>query len=214
MTDELREKLVISEHQMNLDLSAINIQRSRDHGLQGNRRWFQWRSWLTDSALSAQSFTRCPWLFCHSVTYAIHLLKKKMMNHTGCYITQTRFAMSEILRLHNCWCFLFSCTYYLFFLFILTDEEKINLHLPTPNPGYNAWRRFCGLSEPRGLFDLSFILKNMELASNLLELYGTPENIDVWVGGISEPFVEGGRVGPLFGCLIGRQFKNLRDGDR
>ncbi|XP_062887105.1 myeloperoxidase-like isoform X2 [Mobula hypostoma] len=114
MPDELREKLVVSQHKMNLDLSSINIQRSRDHGLQG----------------------------------------------------------------------------------------------------YNAWRRFCGLSEPHDLSALSLILKNKKLAFNLLKLYGTPENIDVWVGGISEPFVEGGRVGPLFACLIGQQYKNLRDGDR
>uniref|UniRef100_UPI00398F2A2A myeloperoxidase-like isoform X2 n=1 Tax=Pristiophorus japonicus TaxID=55135 RepID=UPI00398F2A2A len=80
--------------------------------------------------------------------------------------------------------------------------------------GYNAWRRFCGLSEPQDVFDLSFILNNVELATKLLELYGTPDNIDVWLGGISEPFVEGGKLGPLFACLIGKQFKNLRDGDR
>ncbi|XP_067866359.1 myeloperoxidase-like [Heterodontus francisci] len=114
MPDELREKLFASQHHIALDLSAINIQRSRDHGLQG----------------------------------------------------------------------------------------------------YNAWRRFCGLSEPQDIFDLSCVLNNMELATNLLNLYGTPDNIDVWVGGISEPFVEGGRVGPLFACLMGQQFKNLRDGDR
>ncbi|XP_041053177.1 eosinophil peroxidase-like isoform X1 [Carcharodon carcharias] len=114
MSDELREKLFAAQHHIALDLSAINIQRSRDHGLQG----------------------------------------------------------------------------------------------------YNAWRRFCGLSEPQDIVALSLILNNMDLAINLLNLYGTPDNIDVWVGGISEPFVEGGRVGPLFACLIGQQFKNLRDGDR
>ncbi|XP_048413029.2 eosinophil peroxidase-like isoform X3 [Stegostoma tigrinum] len=114
MPDELREKLIVPSQHIALDLSAINIQRSRDHGLQG----------------------------------------------------------------------------------------------------YNAWRRFCELSEPQNIVDLSLVLNNMELATNLLKLYGSPDNIDVWVGGISEPFMEGGRVGPLFACLIGQQFKNLRDGDR
>ncbi|XP_043574595.1 eosinophil peroxidase-like isoform X2 [Chiloscyllium plagiosum] len=81
-------------------------------------------------------------------------------------------------------------------------------------PGYNAWRRFCGLSAPRNQGQLSKVLCNTALAKKLIDLYGTPENIDVWLGAISEPFVKGGRVGPLLACLIGQQFKNLRDGDR
>ncbi|XP_059511359.1 eosinophil peroxidase-like [Stegostoma tigrinum] len=81
-------------------------------------------------------------------------------------------------------------------------------------PGYNAWRRFCGLSAPRSRPQLGRVLRNQTLARELIRLYRTPDNIDVWLGGISEPFVKGGRVGPLFACLIGQQFKNLRDGDR
>ncbi|CAL9683468.1 unnamed protein product [Knipowitschia caucasica] len=81
-------------------------------------------------------------------------------------------------------------------------------------PGYNAWRRFCGLSAPRNQAELAQVMNNTELARKLLDLYGTPENIDVWLGGVSEPFVRGGRVGPLFACLIANQFKNIRQGDR
>ncbi|CAN9504910.1 unnamed protein product [Ophioblennius macclurei] len=81
-------------------------------------------------------------------------------------------------------------------------------------PGYNVWRKFCGLSQPRNQSELALVLGNVSLARSLLQHYGTPDNIDVWVGGVAEPFVTGGRVGPLFACLIGRQFKNLRDGDR
>ncbi|XP_051891642.1 eosinophil peroxidase-like [Pristis pectinata] len=80
--------------------------------------------------------------------------------------------------------------------------------------GYNAWRKFCKLSQPKNQAELSDVLKNSELAEKFLELYGTPDNIDVWVGAISEPFVEGGKVGPLLACLIGQQFQKLRDGDR
>ncbi|XP_048468430.1 eosinophil peroxidase-like [Rhincodon typus] len=81
-------------------------------------------------------------------------------------------------------------------------------------PGYSAWRRFCGLSVPRYSSQLARILNNYNLARRLISLYRTAQNIDVWLGAISEPFVKGGRVGPLLACLIGQQFKNLRDGDR
>ncbi|XP_019938121.2 eosinophil peroxidase isoform X2 [Paralichthys olivaceus] len=81
-------------------------------------------------------------------------------------------------------------------------------------PGYNAYRRICGLSQPRNQTELGQVLKNNDLARRLLQLYGSPKNIDVWMGGVAEPFVQGGRVGPLFACLIARQFKNIRQGDR
>ncbi|KAM4635543.1 eosinophil peroxidase isoform 2-T2 [Polymixia lowei] len=81
-------------------------------------------------------------------------------------------------------------------------------------PGYNAWRRFCGLSQPRNQAELARVLNNSVLATRLLQLYGTPANIDVWMGGVAEPFVAGGRVGPLFACLIGTQFQKIRQGDR
>ncbi|XP_044031100.1 eosinophil peroxidase-like isoform X3 [Siniperca chuatsi] len=81
-------------------------------------------------------------------------------------------------------------------------------------PGYNAWRRFCGLSQPSNQAELAQVLNNNDLAGRLLQLYGTPDNIDVWLGGVAEPFVRGGRVGPLFSCLIATQFQRIRQGDR
>lgn len=80
--------------------------------------------------------------------------------------------------------------------------------------GYNSWRRFCGLSEPSGERSLGRVLRNQNLARKFLRLYGTPKNIDIWMGALVEPFVGGGRVGPLMACLIGTQFRNIRDGDR
>ncbi|KAM9597523.1 eosinophil peroxidase [Trichechus inunguis] len=81
-------------------------------------------------------------------------------------------------------------------------------------PGYNAWRRFCGLSQPRNLVQLSQVLKNKDLARKFLNLYGTPDNIDIWVGAIAEPLLPGARVGPLLACLFENQFRKARDGDR
>ncbi|KAA0724781.1 Thyroid peroxidase [Triplophysa tibetana] len=80
--------------------------------------------------------------------------------------------------------------------------------------GYSAWRRLCGLSVPVNESDLAGIVGNEVLAKKLLRLYGTARNMDVWVGGISETAVAGGRVGPLLACLIAKQFTALRDGDR
>nr|AAB40403.1 eosinophil peroxidase [Mus musculus domesticus] len=81
-------------------------------------------------------------------------------------------------------------------------------------PGYNAWRRFCGLSQPRNLAQLSRVLKNQDLARKFLRLYKTPDNIDIWVGAIAEPLLPGARVGPLLACLFENQFRRARDGDR
>ncbi|XP_073472848.1 myeloperoxidase-like [Aquarana catesbeiana] len=96
------------------------------------------------------------------------------------------------------------------------DLAAINLQRGREHglPGYNSWRRFCGLSAPRNLDELATVLNNKPLARKLMDLYGTPENIDLWIGGVSEPLVPGGRTGKLLTCLIGDQFRRTRDGDR
>ncbi|XP_053139049.1 thyroid peroxidase-like [Hemicordylus capensis] len=81
-------------------------------------------------------------------------------------------------------------------------------------PDYNSWRRFCGLPEAHTFSDLQHILNSSYLAHKLLKLYGTPENIDLWIGAIAEPLLPDARVGELLACLLGRQFRVLRDGDR
>ncbi|NWR38834.1 PERM Myeloperoxidase, partial [Tachuris rubrigastra] len=81
-------------------------------------------------------------------------------------------------------------------------------------PGYNAWRGFCGLSQPQTVEEFSEVLGNPKLAKKFLDVYGTPDNIDLWIGAVAEPVVPQGRVGPLLSCIIGTQFRNLRDGDR
>lgn len=81
-------------------------------------------------------------------------------------------------------------------------------------PGYGSWRKFCGLSVPNTTLELAEILGNFTLAHKFQLLYGTPHNIDVWVGAISESPLPGGRVGPLLSCLLAKQFRALRDGDR
>ncbi|KAM9306314.1 eosinophil peroxidase-like isoform 1-T2 [Pholidichthys leucotaenia] len=103
-----------------------------------------------------------------------------------------------------------------FVMHVALDLGSLNMQRGRDHglPGYNAFRRFCGLSQPKNEAELARVLNNAELARKLLELYGTPDNIDVWLGGVAEPFARGGRVGPLFACLIATQFKKIREGDR
>nr|XP_003467059.2 myeloperoxidase [Cavia porcellus] len=100
---------------------------------------------------------------------------------------------------------------------------RIGLDLPALNmqrsrdhglPGYNAWRRFCGFPQPSTVGELGTVLRNLDLARKLIQQYGTPDNIDIWMGGVAEPLERNGRVGQLLACLIGTQFRKLRDGDR
>src|SRR5262249_335915 len=46
------------------------------------------------------------------------------------------------------------------------------------------------------------------------DLYGTVNNIDLWVGAMAEDHVRGSSTGPLVRRIIADQFQRLRDGDR
>uniref|UniRef100_A0A1I8B0B9 Ig-like domain-containing protein n=1 Tax=Meloidogyne hapla TaxID=6305 RepID=A0A1I8B0B9_MELHA len=81
-------------------------------------------------------------------------------------------------------------------------------------PGYLEYRRFCGLTVPTNWEQLSFDIPNPEVLARLKKLYGHPGNIDLWVGGIVERRLPEALVGPTFSCIIGDQFKRLREGDR
>ncbi|XP_024852144.1 LOW QUALITY PROTEIN: thyroid peroxidase [Bos taurus] len=106
-------------------------------------------------------------------------------------------------------------------LFVLSDAgtldlASINLQRGRDHglPGYNEWRQFCGLSRLETRADLGAATANGSMADRILDLYGHPDNIDVWLGGLAETFLPGARTGPLFACLVGKQMKALRDGDR
>lgn len=76
--------------------------------------------------------------------------------------------------------------------------------------GYNAARRAYGLPPAR---DFHQITRNPGLADRLRELYGSPDSLDLWVGGLAEDHVPGSSVGPTFRRIIADQFERLRDGD-
>eukprot|EP00069_Balaena_mysticetus_P005439 bmy_18035T0 len=106
-------------------------------------------------------------------------------------------------------------------LFVLSDSGSldlaaINLQRGRDHglPGYNEWREFCGLSRLETRADLRATTSNGSVADKILDLYGHPANIDVWLGGLAERVLPGARTGPLFACIIGKQMRKLRDGDR
>jgi len=76
---------------------------------------------------------------------------------------------------------------------------------------YNTTREAVGL--PR-VASFAQITSNTDLQAKLESLYGTVDNIDLWVGGLAEDHVAGSSVGETFQTIIVDQFERLRDGDR
>lgn len=81
---------------------------------------------------------------------------------------------------------------------------------------YTAWRKFCRLTpnDINDFEDLKNDIRDQNTRNILKDVYKHVDNIDVWVGGMLEDNLPGAKVGPLFRCLIVKQFKALRDGDR
>uniref|UniRef100_A0A0K0FL11 Peroxidasin-like protein (inferred by orthology to a human protein) n=1 Tax=Strongyloides venezuelensis TaxID=75913 RepID=A0A0K0FL11_STRVS len=81
-------------------------------------------------------------------------------------------------------------------------------------PGYIEYRRLCNLTVPNTFEEMTKYVSNINVLPKLKKLYGHPGNIDLWVGGVIEKKLPDALVGPTFSCIIGEQFKRLRDGDR
>lgn len=77
-------------------------------------------------------------------------------------------------------------------------------------PDYNQLREDFGLAP---VTSFSEITSSIELATMLECVYGSVENIDPWLGMLSEDHVDGSGVGELMGTIIRQQFEALRDGD-
>ncbi|XP_053689507.1 peroxidasin [Sabethes cyaneus] len=99
---------------------------------------------------------------------------------------------------------------------VALDLAAINIQRSRDHaiPGYNEYRKLCGMKVANSFADLAQEITNQQIRSKLEELYGHPSNIDLWVGGILEDQLPGAKVGPLFMCILVEQFKKLRDGDR
>uniref|UniRef100_A0A2S2PK29 Peroxidase n=1 Tax=Schizaphis graminum TaxID=13262 RepID=A0A2S2PK29_SCHGA len=80
-------------------------------------------------------------------------------------------------------------------------------------PPYITIRRLCGFKEVTSFKDLSTIFSYDDV-NTLKELYATIYDIDLIVGALLEPPVDGGTVGPTAQCILADVFYRIRYGDR
>ncbi|XP_053373326.1 peroxidase-like [Mercenaria mercenaria] len=105
------------------------------------------------------------------------------------------------------------------------DEKKVGemnaFDLPALNnqrgrdhglPGYNEYREYCGLPKATSFSELVDHLP--DVAALLENAYDCTDDIDLFVGLVTEKPSKGSQVGPVTQCLLAQQFKNLKDGDR
>ncbi|MDJ0798870.1 MAG: peroxidase family protein [Calothrix sp. MO_167.B12] len=78
-------------------------------------------------------------------------------------------------------------------------------------PDYNTVRIALGLTKKNSFDEIS---SQPNINAKLASVYDSPDDIDLWVGGLAEDPVNGGLVGETFHAIIKDQFIRLRDGDR
>jgi hypothetical protein len=77
---------------------------------------------------------------------------------------------------------------------------------------YNAYRNLCGLNYAQTFDDLNNIPKDLRI--KLSKIYASVDDIDLYTGGTSELPIENAVVGVTFACIIAKQFRDLKFGDR
>jgi peroxidase len=136
------------------------------------------------------------------ITYKLEPFLKGFASHTQ-YETDTR--INSVLR--N-------------FLFVNpNDATRFGIDLASLNiqrgrdhglPDYNTVRKFYTGKE---VTDFSQITTDSVQAASLKKLYGDVNNIDVWIGILSEDHLPGTSVGYTMQHILKAQFEHLRDGD-
>ncbi|KAG1666076.1 Chorion peroxidase [Nymphon striatum] len=102
----------------------------------------------------------------------------------------------------------------------LKEGEKSGLDLASLNiqrgrdhglPGYNEYRKYCNFEKYTSISEMPItdIMKQ-----KLRKVYKHVDDIDLFVGGLLEPIIDGAEVGETFGCILGEQFRILVKGDR
>ncbi|KAK4008470.1 hypothetical protein OUZ56_013610 [Daphnia magna] len=80
-------------------------------------------------------------------------------------------------------------------------------------PGYNAFRTICGLQRAKNFNDLLDLI-SPAIVERFELLYDSVDDIDLYIGGVSEDKAEGALLGPTFQCIVADQFLRLKRGDR
>jgi hypothetical protein len=136
------------------------------------------------------------------INYKLEPFLKGFATHTQ-YETDTR--INSVLR--N---FLFGSP---------TDPTRFGIDLASLNiqrgrdhglPDYNTVRKFY---TGRGVSNFSQITSDTAQANTLKKLYGDVNNIDLWIGILSEDHLPGTSVGLTMQQILKTQFAHLRDGD-
>lgn len=78
-------------------------------------------------------------------------------------------------------------------------------------PSYNEVRAAFGLAPAASFAEVS---SDPEVQARLEEAYDEVDDVDAWVGGLSEDPLPGALVGELVATVLADQFARLRDGDR
>ncbi|KAJ8676076.1 hypothetical protein QAD02_011862 [Eretmocerus hayati] len=80
-------------------------------------------------------------------------------------------------------------------------------------PGYNDYRKYCGLRVAKTFDDFMDYIPN-EAVMKWRKLYKTADDVDLVIGGMSERPVDDSMLGPTFRCLMSMQFLRTRRTDR
>ena len=75
---------------------------------------------------------------------------------------------------------------------------------------YNTTREAFGMPRVTSFDQIS---SNPETVAALQQLYGSVDDVDLWVGGLAEDHAPNASVGPLFSTIIADQFTRIRDGE-
>ncbi|XP_037069335.1 chorion peroxidase-like [Pollicipes pollicipes] len=80
-------------------------------------------------------------------------------------------------------------------------------------PPYNKLREICGLKKATTWSDFASEIDSQTLSKFAL-LYKSVDDVDLFIGGVSERPVDDALVGPTFRCIITDQFARQKAGDR
>ncbi|KAF7637146.1 ShKT domain-containing protein [Meloidogyne graminicola] len=100
-------------------------------------------------------------------------------------------------------------------LFDISDMGSINIQRGRDQGlrPYNDYRELCRLKRLTSFQEWPEVLEP-EVRDRVAALYSGVDDIDLYVGGLLEAPIDNSLLGPTFSCIIGDQFRRIRDADR